>query len=59
MAFKNITIDKKDGIGTIKINRPQVLNALNKDTMLELSKAVDDLGNVENRDFGVSHLARF
>jgi len=44
MAFKNITVGKKDGIATIKINRPQVLNALNKDTILELSKAVEDLG---------------
>jgi len=48
MAFKNIIIEKKDGIGTIKINRPQVLNALNKDTILELSKAVDELGNDKN-----------
>ncbi len=45
MAFKNIIMEKKDGIGTIKINRPQALNALNKDTILELSKAVDELGN--------------
>ena len=48
MAYKNIVIEKKDCIGTIKINRPQVLNALNKDTILELSKAVDELGNDEN-----------
>ena len=43
MAFKNIVIEKKEGIGTIKINRPQVLNVLNKDTILELSKAVEEL----------------
>lgn len=43
MAFNNIVIEKKDGIGTIKINRPQVLNALNRDTILELSKAVEEL----------------
>ena len=48
MAYKNIVIEKKDSIGTIKINRQQVLNALNKDTILELSKAVDELGNDEN-----------
>jgi len=45
MAYKNIIMEKKDGIGTIKMNRPQALNALNKDTILELSKAVDELGN--------------
>ena len=44
MPYKNIVIEKKDGIATIKINRPQVLNALNKDTICELTKAVEDLG---------------
>jgi len=48
MAFKNIIIEKKDGIGTIKINRPQVLNALNKDTIFELTRAVEDLGKDKN-----------
>lgn len=43
MAFKNIIVEKNDGIGTIKINRPQALNALNKDTLVELSKVVDEL----------------
>jgi enoyl-CoA hydratase len=43
MKYTNIIIEKKDGIGTIKINRPQVLNALNKDTINELSRAVDEL----------------
>lgn len=43
MAFKNIKIEKKEGIATIKINRPQVLNALNKDTISELTSAVEEL----------------
>jgi len=43
MAFKNIIVEKKDGVGKIKINRPQALNALNMDTLNELSKAVDEL----------------
>ncbi len=43
MAYKNIIIEKKEGIGTIKINRPKVLNALNKETIQEISKAVDEL----------------
>jgi len=42
MAYKNIIVQKKDGIGIIKINRPEVLNALNKETVIELSKAVDE-----------------
>ena len=48
MVFKNIRIEKKESIGTIKINRPQVLNALNKDTIIELSKAVDELDADKN-----------
>ena len=43
MAYENIIVEKKDSIGTIKINRPNVLNALNKDTITELSKAIDEL----------------
>jgi enoyl-CoA hydratase len=48
MPFKNIYIEKKDDIGTIKINRPQALNALNNDTILELSKAVEELEKDKN-----------
>lgn len=44
MTYKNIIVEKKGGIGTIKINRPEALNALNKDTLKELSVAVDELG---------------
>ena len=48
MAFKNIKIEKKEGIALVKINRPQVLNALNKETMIELIKAVEELDNDKN-----------
>jgi enoyl-CoA hydratase len=43
MVYKNIILEKKEGIGTIKINRPKVLNALNIETMKEISKAIDEL----------------
>jgi enoyl-CoA hydratase len=43
MAYKNIIVEKKDGVGTIKINRPKVLNALNRDTISELLKAIEEL----------------
>ncbi len=43
MAYKNIIIKKKDGIAKIIINRPKVLNALNLETITELSDAVKDL----------------
>ena len=43
MAYKNIIVEKKDGVSTIKINRPKVLNALNLETIVELSDAVKEL----------------
>jgi enoyl-CoA hydratase/carnithine racemase len=35
---------KYEGIAIIKINRPEVLNALNKEVMSELSTAIDIVG---------------
>ena len=43
MVFKNVKIGKKDGVVTITINRPDVLNALNKETLQELYQVVKDL----------------
>lgn len=43
--YKNILFEKTGGIGFITINRPQVLNALNKETMVELKEAVRVIGN--------------
>jgi enoyl-CoA hydratase len=48
MAFKNVSIEKKEDIAIIKINRPQALNALNKETIIELTKAVGELSNDKN-----------
>ena len=48
MAYKNIIIEKKQGIGYIKINRPQALNALNKETLEELKNAISDLDQDKN-----------
>lgn len=45
MVYKNIILNKKDGIGYIKINRPKVLNALNQETIKEITNAVVELGN--------------
>ncbi len=42
MHWKNIIVQKKNNIGIIKINRPSVLNALDKETLLEFEKACDD-----------------
>jgi 3-hydroxypropionyl-coenzyme A dehydratase len=45
--MKHILLDwqaKDEGIAIIKINRPDVLNALNKEAMSELSTAIDIVG---------------
>ena len=39
MAFENILVNEENGISTITINRPKQLNALNKQTIGELSEA--------------------
>lgn len=39
MTYENILIETREGIGTITINRPAKLNALNRATILELSEA--------------------
>jgi len=45
--MKHILLDleaKDEGVAIIKINRPEVLNALNRETMSELSTAIDIVG---------------
>lgn len=42
MAYQNLLLDIADGIGTVSINRPKALNALNIETLLELQKAFQE-----------------
>ena len=42
MAYENLLYEKKDGIAYITINRPKVLNALNRKTMEELQQVLLD-----------------
>jgi len=44
MKYQHIVVDTNNTIATITINRPNKLNALNKDTIKELHKAFDKLG---------------
>ena len=44
MDFKNIIVDKEDGVGIVKMNRPAAMNALNTETLQELEKAFAHLG---------------
>lgn len=41
MKFKNLLLEKNDGICTIKINNPQTLNALNGEVLQDLDAAFD------------------
>jgi len=45
MDFKTIILDKKDGIATITLNRPEVRNAINETMAYELVAAVDDVAD--------------
>jgi enoyl-CoA hydratase len=47
MDYKNILVTREERIGIVTFNRPQVLNALNHATMVELSAAIDELGGDE------------
>ncbi|MFI5252842.1 MAG: enoyl-CoA hydratase/isomerase family protein [Bacteroidota bacterium] len=42
LRFKNLVYAKKDLVATITINRPEVHNALNYETLVELGKAFQD-----------------
>jgi enoyl-CoA hydratase len=43
MSLENVIIEKENKIATLTINRPQSLNALNKQTIQELSDAFESL----------------
>ena len=41
MEFANVLLDKIDNIAILTINRPKALNALNRDTLLDIKAAVE------------------
>ncbi len=45
MNFECIIYEKKEGIATIKLNRPEVLNAMNKQLWLDMQVALEDAKN--------------
>ena len=45
MNFECILYDKEQGVATIKLNRPEVLNAMNKQLWLDFRAALEDAAN--------------
>jgi enoyl-CoA hydratase len=45
MEFECIIYEKQAGIATIKLNRPKVLNAMNKQLWLDFQEALEDVKN--------------
>jgi len=45
MAYENIVLEIKDGVGVLTFNRPKVLNALNPQTLEEVSDAVGKIAD--------------
>jgi len=55
MAYRDILYDKRDGVATITINRPKVLNAFRAETVEEMLEAMRDAE--DDGDIGVIVLA--
>jgi enoyl-CoA hydratase len=45
MNFECIIYEKKQGIATIKLNRPRVMNAMNKQLWLDIQRGLEDAKN--------------
>jgi enoyl-CoA hydratase len=48
LAYENILFERRDNIAIVTINRPKALNALNIDTLKELSQAFDEIKDDSN-----------
>ena len=48
MAYQNIIVETVEKIGIIKFNRPDVLNAVNVETIFELEKALHEFDDNKN-----------
>jgi len=48
MEFSRILMEKKDGVAKITLNRPQALNAVDRETLLDLEAAAADIEQDES-----------
>lgn len=44
MSFDNLLVEREGGVLLVTLNRPKVLNALNSQTLRELSQVIDEAG---------------
>ena len=44
MSYETILVEQKNGVATIIMNRPEVLNAITATMLTELKHAVDEAG---------------
>jgi enoyl-CoA hydratase len=49
-VYENLAVELNDRICTVKVNRPQVLNAINAKTLKELYEIFEDINNDEDID---------
>lgn len=47
MAYENVILEKDAALAILTVNRPKAMNALNKDTLLDIKAAVEDVVNDE------------
>jgi enoyl-CoA hydratase len=43
MSFENLLVESQDGVVRLTVNRPKALNALNRATLLELDRALQEI----------------
>lgn len=51
MAEEVVLLHREDGVAVMVVNRPQVLNALNREVLVKMREALRDIGS--SRDIGV------
>lgn len=50
MAYENLILEKEGALAILYVNRPKALNALNKDTLLEMKDAIVSITNDDEID---------
>lgn len=50
VQYQNIILEKQERVAILTVNRPQALNALNQDTLLEIDRAVSEVARDDQAD---------